>query len=259
MKIGKASEFFRNIDQSLLDEFMNLTGRIARHLDPGDTFEASDNPERLCCLHLKGPPVVISPYDVARMRMAAYLTSKEFFTLYAHLALGKKSQLPLAILKSGLSVDSNRRLCPFQYEHENETIDSRPLHCRLHPLARVVDQAGVSYFVLRDLSNCQAHRSRAKRFTLETWLEFIDAEEYIDRADRYHQLLVAMDYEKYKALRRAEKHEFGEMLYTPDSLVPNDLIGNILRLPECAEAALELGYAMAEAFIALRVGYCLET
>ena len=89
-----------------------------------------------CCRKID---IMLTPYDVIRMKKRLGLNSDEFLLLYTEVKLLKNTDMPVATLKL---LDDERESCPFVKDGEGCIIyEDRPTTCRYYPLG----SASLSY------------------------------------------------------------------------------------------------------------------
>ena len=212
MLIGDAKKFFAQ------NETPNF---VWQPLNSGDTFTFECGRCGRCCRNRFGQDsIILSPYDIARLRTRLGISSGEFLRNYADLHLGKDSRFPLARIRFEEDRPGKNR-CPFLRSYGCRVYDDRPLRCRLFPLGRCVDE-GISYFcvVRRDPRCGRGEKVR----TLEEWLKEVEAEPFCDWVDRYYGLLGSMDKVAYRRIDERLKFSLGVVLHSFDEVIP-ELVG----------------------------------
>jgi Fe-S-cluster containining protein len=82
-----------------------------------------------CC---RGINIILTPYDVIRLKNRLGLSSEEFLAIYTVPQLLEKTDLPVVALKM---LDDEQTSCPFVRDGEGCIIyDDRPTTCRYYPL-----------------------------------------------------------------------------------------------------------------------------
>ncbi|MCS7199882.1 MAG: YkgJ family cysteine cluster protein [Caldimicrobium sp.] len=126
-----------------------------------------------CCYDVK---LVLSPYDLLRLRTALNLTTEEFLERYGEFYIGEVTQLPI------ISVNMNPYdySCPFLNVKEGcEVYPHRPASCRTYPLARYFAESESGdrielYKIIRE-THCKGHYEnrpiQVKDFIKEQGLE----------------------------------------------------------------------------------------
>ena len=81
-----------------------------------------------CC---KGINIILTPYDVIRLKRRLNLSSNEFLAIYTNPQLLEKTDLPVVTLKL---LDDELQSCPFVREDGCIIYEDRPTTCRYYPL-----------------------------------------------------------------------------------------------------------------------------
>jgi len=81
-----------------------------------------------CC---RGINIVLTPYDIVRLKRRLQLSSEEFLALYTTPQLLEKTDLPLVNLRL---MDDELEACPFVTEQGCIVYEDRPTTCRYYPL-----------------------------------------------------------------------------------------------------------------------------
>ncbi len=81
-----------------------------------------------CC---RGIQIVLTPYDIIRLKARLGLSSEEFLAIYTDVQLMEKTDLPMITLKL---LDDEDQSCPFVREDGCIVYQDRPSTCRYYPL-----------------------------------------------------------------------------------------------------------------------------
>ena len=81
-----------------------------------------------CC---RGINIILTPYDVIRLKKRLGLTSAEFLAIYTEPHLLEKTDLPVVTLKL---LDDDQHSCPFVRQDGCIVYQDRPTTCRYYPL-----------------------------------------------------------------------------------------------------------------------------
>ena len=149
------------IDQALMHPIKDRTFRFACRKDlPCFTR---------CCANLN---LVLTPYDVLRLKNRLNLSSEVFLERYAASYVDEKYGVPVVKLK--MNKDETRR-CPFVSPEGCVVYEDRPGACRLYPLGRAASQiyegcrAEEYYFMVKE-SHCLGLNEKQK-WTVQEWLK----------------------------------------------------------------------------------------
>ncbi len=121
-----------------------------------------------CC---RGINIVLTPYDIIRLKNRLQLKSDEFLSIYTNVELLEKTDLPVVTL--GLVGDDEEKACPFLREEGCVVYEDRPTTCRYYPLGFAslshkegADDEGFYFFV--NESHCLG-AEEDKEWTVKKW------------------------------------------------------------------------------------------
>ena len=101
-------------------------------LGPDSTFTFRCHPGvpcfTKCC---RGINIILTPYDIIRLKNRLQLPSEEFLAIYTSPRLLEKTDLPVVTLKL---LDDDRKSCPFVRDDGCIVYEDRPTTCRYYPL-----------------------------------------------------------------------------------------------------------------------------
>lgn len=106
-------------------------------LGPENTFKFKCHPGiecfTQCCRDIN---IILTPYDIIRMKNRLGLPSEEFLAIYTEPQLLEKTGLPVVTLKflEEQGKDAQSKACPFIRENGCLIYDDRPTTCRYYPL-----------------------------------------------------------------------------------------------------------------------------
>jgi Fe-S-cluster containining protein len=128
-----------------------------------------------CCC--RDVTIVLTPYDVLRMKQALHLDSSEFLEKYTLSPFSKDQKIPAVILK----MDAETKRCPFVTEQGCSIYANRPWACRMYPLGMAepdkptpTEQA--FHFLIRE-DLCKGH-DIGQSLTVSDWISAQGIEEY---------------------------------------------------------------------------------
>ena len=81
-----------------------------------------------CC---RGINIILTPYDIIRLKRRLQLSSEEFLAMYTTPQLWEKTDLPVVTLKL---MDDELQSCPFVKDAGCIIYADRPSTCRYYPL-----------------------------------------------------------------------------------------------------------------------------
>jgi Fe-S-cluster containining protein len=137
-----------------------------------------------CCRDVS---ILLTPYDVLRMKKALHLDSSEFLERYAVLFL-TENKLPIVLLRMN---DEDKR-CSLVTPEGCSIYPHRPWACRMYPLgvARPDDPRPEEpgfYFLIRE-ELCHGH-GKGNGCTVREWVHQEDIEAYEMMAESFQQLM----------------------------------------------------------------------
>ena len=143
-----------------------------------DSFDFDCNPSRecfnRCCSDVS---IVLTPYDVLRLKKALGIDSSEFLETYTVSPFTKEQKIPVVILR----MDPETKKCPFVTGQGCSVYANRPWACRMYPLGvaepRNPSPADRSFHFLVREDVCQGHDCGRTR-TVREWLADQGIEEY---------------------------------------------------------------------------------
>ncbi len=150
------------LERRILEEAPRLTRT--------DSFRFSCHPGVRCFGDCCGDVnIVLTPYDVLRLKNRLGLTSDEFLDRYAVVPFTKEQKLPAPLIR--MREDEKKR-CPFLDDGGCSVYEDRPWACRMYPLGFASPAAGSSeeefYFLLEE-EGCLGF-SEEKTQTVDEWL-----------------------------------------------------------------------------------------
>jgi Fe-S-cluster containining protein len=118
-----------------------------------------------CC---RTPTIVLSPYDILRLKQYLGITSGEFLKRYTRRETELRSNLPLIFIDAYRATGSG---CPFLGPSGCTVYPHRPAACRLFPItmgSQLTEQGIVDYYFCRKLDYCQGFASDVQ-WTVASW------------------------------------------------------------------------------------------
>jgi hypothetical protein len=112
-----------------------------------------------CCQDIN---IVLTPYDVIRLKNALGLSSDEFLDKHALIMAKKDRLIPLVVLK--MNEDDKR--CPFVSREGCAVYENRPWACRMYPLDMNDDG---TFRLITDASRCLGLREK-EEWEIREWL-----------------------------------------------------------------------------------------
>ena len=139
-------------------------------LRPGDILQFECRPGldcyTQCCRDIM---IVLTPYDILRMKRALKISSSEFLDQYTFTVIGDKG-LPVVILKM---LSDDHKSCPFVDNDGCRIYGDRPWACRVYPLRPEstpdTEKAGKRYYSVTDVPFCRG-LGTDKTHVLSEWI-----------------------------------------------------------------------------------------
>jgi Fe-S-cluster containining protein len=130
-----------------------------------------------CC---RGINIILTPYDVIRLKNRLGLSSEEFLAVYTEPHMMEKTDLPVVTLKL---LDDDQKSCPFVRDDGCLVYQDRPTTCRYYPLGVAslthkegADDEGFYFFV--DEAHCRGFEED-QTWTVAEWRQ----DQGVDRHD----------------------------------------------------------------------------
>jgi uncharacterized protein len=118
-----------------------------------------------CC---RTPTIILSPYDIYRLKHFLGLSSGEFLQRYTLRETEELSNLPLVFLNPFRPTGEG---CPFLGETGCQVYNQRPAACRLFPItmgSQLTEQGIVDHYFCRQLDYCQGFTTDVE-WTVADW------------------------------------------------------------------------------------------
>jgi uncharacterized protein len=145
-----------------------------------------------CCRDVS---IVLTPYDVLRLKRALHLGSTEFLEKYTLLGCTKDKNIPVVLLK----MDSTDRKCPLVTDEGCSVYVHRPWACRMYPLG-LAEPMGPHpaersfYFVIyEDL--CHGHGS-GQQCSIREWVSSQSIDTFEMMGEPFKDLMMNKFWEK---------------------------------------------------------------
>jgi len=120
-----------------------------------------------CCRNIR---IMLTPYDIIRLRKKLDLSSQEFLAIYTEPNLLEKTDLPVVTLKM---LDDELRSCPFVRDDGCIVYSHRPSTCRYYPvgvgaLSHRDETEESGFFILIEEPHCKGFLED-KLWTIREW------------------------------------------------------------------------------------------
>ena len=140
-----------------------------------------------CCSNIE---IILTPYDMLRLRERLKLTADEFLYQYATPSTLTKGQLPVAMMR----MDEESGQCPFVTPEGCSVYSDRPVTCRYYPLGLALmhrQQATENeafYFMIKE-GYCKGHQE-AKTWRVDAWREDQGSDGYDLHNQQWMEIIV---------------------------------------------------------------------
>jgi len=167
-----------------------------------------------CCANLN---LVLTPYDVFRLKNRLSLSSEEFLENYTTSYVDEAYGVPVVKLK--MNNDETRR-CPFVSPEGCAVYEDRPGACRLYPLGRAASKiseecpAGEYYFVVKE-PHCLGFNEK-QEWTVQEWIINQGMDEYNAINDFFMNITAGRQAKVIKALSDQQLQMFYMACYNLD-------------------------------------------
>ncbi len=142
-------------------------------LDLDSTFNFACDREMACFTKCcRDAHIMLTPYDVIRLKKRLELESNEFLALYTTLGHIPQTELPVPVLKM---LDDEEKRCPFLGENGCIIYEDRPVTCRYYPIGSGIfhnkdEQSDERFFALIKEPHCMGH-DMGQDWTVAQWRE----------------------------------------------------------------------------------------
>ncbi len=187
-------------DKSVQDEILHDYPRMT----PDDRFTFQCRRDLPCFTHCcQDVSIVLTPYDVLRLKRALGIDSSEFLRRYTISPFTKDQKFPVVLLK----MDEATKTCAFVGPAGCSVYGSRPWACRMYPLgvaeprqATPVDRA--FHFLLRE-DLCEGHGQGAS-LSVREWIADQGIEEYDMMGAPFKTLMLHDHWDRIEGLTPAQ-------------------------------------------------------
>jgi uncharacterized protein len=149
----------------------------------------------ICCRHTD---MLLTPYDVLRMRKKLGLSSEEFLKKYTYTHIDEASSHPFAVLK--MNTDEEGK-CPFVSSEGCSIYEDRPANCRYYPVGKgLIMKASETgavpeefFFFIRE-PNCCGYEEDTE-WTIDSWRHEQGVDVYDEMNKEWAQIQLRRDNE----------------------------------------------------------------
>jgi Fe-S-cluster containining protein len=165
-----------------------------------------------CC---RTPTIILSPYDILRLKHCLGITSGEFLKRYTRQEIEERSKLPLVFLDPYRSPESG---CPFVGAAGCRVYPHRPAACRLFPItmgSQLTEHGVVDYYFCRRLDYCQGFATDVQ-WTVASWKTNQGFEEYEAGRREWLQILLRQGLKEPRQVDARVQDLFATIAYDLD-------------------------------------------
>ncbi len=143
---------------------MNETNnKMPIRMEPEQAFKFNCTPGVPCFTQCcQDVTIVLTPYDVLRMKNALEIPAEEFIDKYTIVIQKEKRLIPMVVIKMG----EETKKCPFVSEQGCAIYEDRPWPCRMFPLDMNDDG---TFGIIAEKSLCQGFKEDQK-LVISEWL-----------------------------------------------------------------------------------------
>jgi len=181
-----------------LESFKEQILKEGERLGPDHRFSFRCHPGLPCFNKCCGDVnIVLTPYDVLRLRRRLGLSSTELITRHTVRPFTKEQQLPVVLLK--LEDGKPGKPCSFVGEQGCMVYEDRPWACRMYPLGTAEPQNPnpedhAFHFLLRE-DLCKGH-GQGRDWSVREWISDQGIEEYDMMCSSFKELMLHPDWIK---------------------------------------------------------------
>jgi len=188
-----------------------------------------------CCRDVS---IVLTPYDILRLKKALRLDSTEFLEKHTLPLFGAQQKFPLTILR----MDPEIKKCPFVTEQGCSVYSDRPWACRMYPLGvakpKNPSPADQPFYIVLHEELCQGHGQGETRSVGE-WIAEQGIEEYEMMGASFQDLVLHDFWNRDAALTPQQAEMFYMACYDLDRFRRFVFESRFLDLFEIDEARIE--------------------
>jgi Fe-S-cluster containining protein len=138
-----------------------------------------------CCCDVN---IVLTPYDVIRMKQALGISSEEFLEKYALVASTATQKLPIVMMRLG---DNEKKQCQFVGDEGCMIYNDRPWACRTYPIGVAsptdIEKQGERFYFFLKEDVCQGFGEK-KQWTVRSWLENQGSDEFDQLGELFKEI-----------------------------------------------------------------------
>lgn len=165
-----------------------------------------------CCSDVS---IVLTPYDILRMKKALGISSTEFLAQYTISPFTKEQKIPVVLLK----MDPETKRCPFVGENGCSIYAHRPWACRMYPLGEADPKNPTEHdhrfhFLMKE-EICHGHGA-GREITVRDWIREQGIEQYEMMGQSFKELTLHDFWDKDEDLTPQQMEMFHLACYDLD-------------------------------------------
>ncbi len=165
-----------------------------------------------CCSDVA---ILLSPYDVLRLKRALRMDSTEFLEKYTLTMRSKEKGIPVLFLR----MDGETKKCPFVAESGCQVYAHRPWACRMYPLGMAEPKGapavpGRFYFLVQE-QLCHGHGAGQDR-SVRQWIDQQGVDPFDQMQGRFLELMSHPGWDKPELLTQEKLDMYFMTLYDLD-------------------------------------------
>jgi Fe-S-cluster containining protein len=165
-----------------------------------------------CC---RTPTIILSPYDILRLKQCLGITSGEFLQRYTRQQIEAMSNLALILMDTAVSPEGG---CPFLGADGCAVYAHRPAACRLFPItmgSQLTEQGILDHYFCRRLDYCRGFDTDVE-WTLASWQANQEFAEYDAGRREWLEIILAKGRRGRIAMEAQFQDLFAVMVYDLD-------------------------------------------
>jgi len=213
------------VDLSSMDDLKKSILKDSERLTETDTFGFSCRPDlpcyNKCCADVN---IVLTPYDVIRLKNRLGVSSEEFLEKYCLVARSATQRLPVVLLRMR---EDETKSCQFVGEKGCSVYEDRPWPCRMFPVGVASPRDDIPgaekdssqsnekfYFILKE-KICEGLREK-KQWTIRDWIKDQGADQYEGPGELFKEISLHPGILKPDGLDPAKMEMLHMVLYNLD-------------------------------------------
>ncbi len=188
-----------------------------------------------CC---RDVAILLSPYDVIRLKHALKMNSSEFLEKYTLTTVSREKRVPAVLLR----MDEESKRCPLVSEKGCQVYPHRPWACRMYPLGMAEPKgpnaaANRFYFLVKE-ELCHGHGT-GQEHSVREWIDKQGVDDFDRMQTPFLEFMSHPGFEKADAMNAEQMAMYHMALYDLDRFRKFIFETRFLELFEVDEARIE--------------------